>query len=333
MHVKIRSATVSDIDNVITFIKEYWNDRHIFVQHREIFLYEQLIQADFRFVLAEDEDTKKIYGICGYIASNSLENPDVSTVVWKTIKSGNAMLGIDILQYLKQSSKSRILSSCGINQNTREIYSYFGYFTGKLNHYYRLADKPAYRIAKIAKKTILPIASVPNKLVIMRDFQEFTDRFAMELHKERKPYKDLWYIQHRYYQHPVYQYLVFGIDKGTEKFESVIVAREIKQNSAKILRIVDFIGFDNDLLLIAQSLQQLMDRNDYEYIDFYSYGLSQMIMLQMGFTLKDENDPNIIPNYFEPFEQRNVDIYFFTSDPKDFYLFKADGDQDRPNVI
>ncbi len=47
----------------------------------------------------------------------------------------------------------------------------------------------------------------------------------------------------------------------------------------------------------------------------------------------DEADTNIIPNHFEPFEQRNIDIHFFTSQMEHFRMFKADGDQERPNCI
>ena len=43
-----------------------------------------------------------------------------------------------------------------------------------------------------------------------------------------------------------------------------------------------------------------------------------------------ENDENVIPNYFAPFVQENVEIFFHA--PNEEIVFcKADGDQDRPN--
>lgn len=39
---------------------------------------------------------------------------------------------------------------------------------------------------------------------------------------------------------------------------------------------------------------------------------------------------NIMPDYFAPFEQRNIDIYYM-SEIEDVILFKGDGDMDRPN--
>ena len=44
-------------------------------------------------------------------------------------------------------------------------------------------------------------------------------------------------------------------------------------------------------------------------------------------------DVIIIPNYYEPFEQKNIDINFSTNIHEGFRMFKGDGDQDRPNSI
>ena len=49
-----------------------------------------------------------------------------------------------------------------------------------------------------------------------------------------------------------------------------------------------------------------------------------------GFSLLKEHDENIIPDYFSPFEQRNIDILCDYPNV-DVRICKADGDQDRPN--
>jgi hypothetical protein len=44
----------------------------------------------------------------------------------------------------------------------------------------------------------------------------------------------------------------------------------------------------------------------------------------------------VLPNYFSPFERRNVEIEFaykVTDDTTPVRLFRADSDQDRPNRI
>ena len=43
-------------------------------------------------------------------------------------------------------------------------------------------------------------------------------------------------------------------------------------------------------------------------------------------------DGCIIPNYLTPPVHENTEYYYFTNKPENFVLFKADGDQDRPNL-
>lgn len=51
-----------------------------------------------------------------------------------------------------------------------------------------------------------------------------------------------------------------------------------------------------------------------------------------GFTERVEGDGCIIPNYLTPPVHENTEYYYFTNKPENFVLFKADGDQDRPNL-
>ena len=60
----------------------------------------------------------------------------------------------------------------------------------------------------------------------------------------------------------------------------------------------------------------------------YSFGVKGE---DAGF-VKRYGDENIIPNYLNPLLQKNIDYYFFTTDRQGFTMFKADGDQDRPNL-
>jgi hypothetical protein len=41
----------------------------------------------------------------------------------------------------------------------------------------------------------------------------------------------------------------------------------------------------------------------------------------------------IIPNYFEPFEQKNVKIELAYKADFPYVAFKGDSDQDRPNIL
>ena len=49
-------------------------------------------------------------------------------------------------------------------------------------------------------------------------------------------------------------------------------------------------------------------------------------------TLNCKTDELIIPIYFAPFVRDNIEIIYFADNiDHDFCIFKADGDQDRPN--
>ncbi len=50
------------------------------------------------------------------------------------------------------------------------------------------------------------------------------------------------------------------------------------------------------------------------------------------FTERVEGDGCIIPNHLTPPLHENTEYYYFTNKPENFVMFKADGDQDRPNL-
>ena len=100
-------------------------------------------------------------------------------------------------------------------------------------------------------------------------------------------------------------------------------------NGRCALRLVDCIGDPEKIKGATVLIDQLLAQYDAEYIDCYEAGVPDSYFLEAGW-IKTEETENIIPNYFAPFVQENVDIYYFSTDP-DIILFKGDGDQDRPS--
>ena len=327
----IRFATLSDVDAIMNFIKIHWKNGHILATNKSFFLYEYVDGDNVNFVVAIDNFSNQMVGLCGFIKnSKKLSGSDIWGALWKVVKTNNPMLGINILEFLNENSECRSFSSCGIALKTLPIYVFLRFRTGKLNHYYRLNDKTNFQIAVIREKVILEFSKINNyKLQFLDNFQALEPILFKIQNKTKLPYKDNWYIEKRYFKHPIYKYQVFGIKSSD--FNSIIVARELKQNETKILRIVDFIGTYNDLNYIGKELQDLMDQNNYEYIDFYCEGIEKEILKNAGLKLKDDSDFNILPNYFEPFVQENIDIHYFTNHNNCITVFKADGDQDRPS--
>lgn len=335
MSIEIRHANIQDKENILKFIKEHWNSNHIFVNDPSLFDYYHVKDGNLTFVIAEDKNTNEILGIQGYILSNDNESPDVWGVIWKVAPNPVPLLGISIMKYIREVTHCRIFAGVGANPNTTlKLIRGLKEYTGKLNHYYRLADLEHYTIATIRKKKIPSLNVVEESdLILINNQEELRLHFDRNLSYE-KPFKSNDYIINRYFEHPTHKYMVYGIKKkNNEKYNSIIVIREQEYQNSAVLRIIDFIGNSEDLRTIGMKLQQILETKKYEYIDFYCKGIDPKILLEMGFLLREEDDVNIIPNYFEPFLSKNIEIYYNTTDDEQFYVFKGDGDQDRPNMF
>ncbi|MFJ7699425.1 hypothetical protein [Lysinibacillus fusiformis] len=334
MSCKIRYANIADIDSIMKFIKKNWAYKHILANSKGFFIYEFMnFNKGLNFVIAEKN--KDIQAILGFIEYGN-ENQNIMTVMWKSISKENPFLGVELLKYLTEDNVYKSVSSVGINKKTEGIYKFLGYTTGSLQHFYRLANRESYNIAKIGEKIIIPYTVEKGfELILLNNFEELLGNFNYESYNKSNsnPFKEAWYIEKRYYKHPIYQYKVFGIKNvKCDAVYSLIIGREITQNNSKILRIVDFLGNEEDLNNISFEIEKLIEEEGYEYIDFYQYGIDEKVLHNAGF-IKKTGDINIIPNYFEPYELKNVDIHFFTTNSENIRLFKADCDQDRPNYF
>lgn len=93
-----------------------------------------------------------------------------------------------------------------------------------------------------------------------------------------------------------------------------------------------FIGDDAVLPRIGGALDKLLHDAGAEYLDCYNAGIPAAVWAAAGLTERREDDGVIIPNYLTPPLRQNTEYYYFTNQPDGFVLFKADGDQDRPNL-
>ncbi|MEG2931116.1 MAG: hypothetical protein RR825_04955 [Ruthenibacterium sp.] len=95
---------------------------------------------------------------------------------------------------------------------------------------------------------------------------------------------------------------------------------------------MDYVGAPERFASLGAALDELMRIADAEYADCYCYGIPAPVFACAGFTERAADDANILPNYLTPPLYENTEYYFFTSDADHFTMFKADGDQDRPNI-
>jgi hypothetical protein len=333
----IRLAVKSDIDDIMNFIRDNWKEDHILATNKAFFCYEHEFGDKVNFMLAIEKETEEIEGILGFIqASLDEECKDIWGVMWKVRENSLPFLGVELKKRLIKETNCRCEIGVGANPKTAIpiLKLILKYKVGKMNHFYQLADKEEYNIAIINNKKIVNIANneKQNKLIRFDTIDGLINNYDFKKNIDKIPYKDSWYFNKRYFSHPVYKYLVWGINSTRCGIEALLVGREIELKGTKILRIVDFVGNQDALSGLYVEMQELIHKNQYEYIDFYCYGIKKSLLEKSGFILRDEEDNNIIPNYFEPFVQNNIDIWV-DSNRENVVMCKADGDQDRPSII
>ncbi|HCJ09058.1 MAG TPA: hypothetical protein DHV96_12080 [Lachnospiraceae bacterium] len=327
--MEYRRAKKEEIPDVMQFIEKYWKKDHILAMDREFFDWMYVDEDKVNFYIAIEDG--KIYGINGIIIYNSQDNPSISGALWKVIKCGNPMLGLELAEAIWEEIHNECAYGIGLNVKTAvRIAKLNGDEVGKMKHFYRLGDKKDYQIAVVNNKIIPKVQKGSCQLILLSE-NEFSNKVKDSILRMNRPYKDKKYLIHRYFNHPIYKYQVYGIQRPDGSMESFLVGRKVEYNHSRILKLVDFIGYEEDLCQTGYALEKLIEENDYEYVDMYCTGLEKKTFEQMGFIYRDEKDENIIPNYFEPFEQKNVDIYYGAPDLKGIKMFRGDGDQDRPS--
>lgn len=328
--ITIRFAQEQDISAIMQFLDQNWKKDHILARDEAFFAFQHVYGAEVSYVIAVDEQ-EHILGTLGYIPYGQ-EDRDVMTVMWKVVHTSDSMLGIKLLQFLIEKGGVRSASSPGINKKTVGIYQFLGYHVGVMKHWYRLRKQEKYIIAQVTDDVILQsIVNEQISLFEIQDVQQLQKCFDWETYQKDcyYPYKEKAYIERRYFEHPIYQYHVYGVGDAMQKTDLLLVFRIQEHEGARALRLVDCIGNVAKLQHVTNAIDGLLEEYEAEYTDLYENGLCEENMQKAGW-MKVEDTQNVIPEYFNPYTCQNVDIRYFST-REDIVLFKADGDQDRPN--
>lgn len=320
---------MDDIPDIMSFIKEHWSENHILARD-EIFFRWMYTDDEGCNVILADSDKRGICGMLGVIKYNSAEHPDVVGTMWKVLHTGNPQLGIDLAKKMYAIYEPRCDVGPGLNKRALKLNQMLGCFGAAMGHLYVLGERDQYRIAKVIKKQ-KRISAVSHKHIVEIDTKEkLREIYNDELQRRRIPYKDFDYLVHRYIEHPIYEYRFLGIQNEDGIIKAFMVVREVEYNNAKIGKIVDYYGPYEEIAGTASEIYRFIDDNHYEYMDIYCRGVPEEYLFTAGFSWCTDEEA-IIPNYFSPFEQKNIDIYFAASMMGEFDIFRGDADQDRPS--
>lgn len=328
--ITLRRAVYDDIPNIMRFMDEHWKPGNILAKNREFFEWQFVDGDKLNMFLGVDDDYGKIYGIIGAIVYSRSSHPDVAGCTWQAIKSSNPMLGLDLSNYMHAQLHSRHGCAAGLSDKAVKIQKLLGHNITEMDHYYRLADRADYKIARVADKAIPAAQETGYTLERICSVEEMKQIIPEETLAARIMSKDYYYIEKRYFKHPIYHYDFWKIiDKGGDSY-SVLITRDEVVKDGIVCKIIDHYGRMKDLGRIAGALDRLMEEKEYEFVDVYSYGVPVEIYEQGGFVRCDKNSENIIPNYFHPFVQENISLRMTEYELPELRLFRGDGDQDRP---
>ncbi|ECR3230011.1 hypothetical protein F1P34_03795 [Campylobacter coli] len=330
----IRLCRIDEYDKLINFLKNHWKENHIFVQSKEVLDFQHLDEEKqvYNFIVAHNEITKEFDAVLGFIPTSQYDknlspNRDFWGAIWKVKETAKKTgIGLGVFVYFVNYYNPNSFAAIGISDVAARVYKAYKYKLGELLHFYiQNLQKKDFRIAYFYKNNTI----VHNQRldISFKKINRFTDIPINIIY----PYKSINYIKKRYQQHPTYRYYFMGIYEN-EICKGVFIFRKIEANNAICLRIVDYLG--NFIPNCYYQFQKLLYKFNAEYIDFLCYYHQPEEIIQMGFSLKKQEDKNIIPNYFEPFEKKNISIKFaYKTKVNNYAIFKGDSDQDRPNII
>lgn len=337
------SVPAADYYKIIDFLVSCWNRNHALVKSKALLDFQHLSKEtnSYNFIVAENQITGKIDALSGYIPTSQYDpilsdQGDYWGAIWKRRDNIDTpegkQLGLETFE--KVFSLPNFKSLCGISLSDDAVrwYKALRWKMDYLHQYYIINDNcNSFNIADNVTERYVTDASVNKERGWLLKWISIDSISDDEIVSVYRPLKSLVFIRNRYQRHPIYQYKFLGLFYYG-KLKAILVTRENNVNGGKVLRIVDAYGKLGGY--IYPSIQEILKKEDFEYVDFLNYGINSSVFTEMGFLEHNfEDDDIILPNYFEPFERRNVKMVVVYKAKYDYVAFKGDADQDRPNII
>ena len=330
----MRRAEIQDIPMIMQFLDDHWLKGYALAHNRELFDWQFVRNGKVNVWIGVDDDVHHMYAMEGAIIYSDSDKPDVSGCLWISTRSENPFLAYELALLMLKETNSQEEFGIGLLPKAAKIYKKLGEEVVTLDHYYRLGNKSEYLIAQIQKVEIPKVTDSKYQLIKLNTPDEMKKYISLNLLEECRPRKDYGYLIWRYYEHPIFQYEVWGIDDQRGEAKGAIVTREERSQESVALKIVDFYGQQDALGRITCALDSIIAQRGYEYADIYSYGIDTAVYEKSGFMKCDESSVNIIPNFFQPYTCINTEIY--AKKPKASLIarfFRGDSDQDKPRLM
>lgn len=341
----IHFCTLNEIDDVVLFLDSYWKKGHVFVKSRKLLDWQHLDKNNnrYNFVVARDKKSSEIHALMGFIPTNffdpSIQKVLVWGAIWKTREDVAPVgLGIYLCQFLTNRIKFDTWVGFGISEDSKKNNKLMGLKICTADQYfYANPNIKEFKIASGLESFRNPKAENMEGYTLT---ELSIDDYRLLSGNEEcfncvYPYKTKLYYLNRFFLHPYYKYRCYAI-QHQNTIRAFFFVRESPAEEANCLRLVEYVGDYSYLQAVKFSISDLLVRGNYEYIDIVTSNVDDEILRKAGFINKITDSNIIIPNYFEPFLRKNVQMeysYISLSPTFNPIINKGDSDQDRPSVL
>lgn len=331
--MQITECSTEDLPALRAFIDQHWRKGHILAREQAVLDWYYGTGQGASFLLAKRDG--EIFAVLGYIdADRFYPRPPAQSELWLAlwkVRDDAAVpgLGLRLILELKKRYPQRPIAVLGMSEAASKIYKLLRYKVRTLDQLFiynrqiknfRLLSGclPNYR----CQTFLVDVRMVNDVVKLLDDAEQISDSRQ----------RGVDYFIHRYLRNPFYRYRLFRIELDAQLCYAI--GRVMSANGASALRLVDIYG---QLPLLGQALgwfEQHLQRQGLEYMDLYLCSEQSADLQACGFINRADCTADVIvPNYFEPFLAQNVDLQCAVNREFSGPVFKADGDQERPNFL
>jgi hypothetical protein len=335
--VKIVKLKKSNLKSFFKYFDLNYKNNHILKKSRNFFNWQYLSQKSYNFYFIKIKN--KIKSIQGIIPTSlydkKIKNITVFLSMWH---SSGIATGAKLIINLQKKIKCNLLVGLGSSNQSFKFQKILNYKCGYLSHFFLTSKKKK-------KKLISPENFSNNKKKIKKliNYEELTNKKSIllldkKIFNYQEPKKTSRYLINRYLKHPIYKYYIYGI-KNKKGIFAIFVFRICVYKNSSAIRIVDFAGSNSSFPKGKYIFNYLLEKHSSDYIDIYCYGIpEEYLRLANLENIKKYQKKNIIiPNYFEPFQKKNIKLRYAykikKKISKNIRFFKGDSDLDRPSNV
>ena len=339
LKLNLKILKLNDLNKLRSFISKNWKKNHILSKNKKFLIWQHYSNNNLNTAAATIKN--KIIGLQMFIPQNhydaALSKKEISLTIFRCIKSTIPGLSVKIFKFNMSKIKPRFVGTTGFSHDMINFHKWQGFKIGLMKHHVAISPfKKKFLISKIPKNIkkikLINQTNIYKLIKLNNKNKKFFKN--SKIYKNQIPRKSLNFIYKRYVNHVSYKYLIYGLSYKKEII-SICVLRIIKKRNNSVIKIVDYIGKDQFLKRYNNLFVDLLKINSAEYIDFYSYGIKEKFILDAGLINRRKFKGLVIPEYFEPFVKKNINLMYgyINKTNSKVKIFKGDGDRDRPNYL